>query len=63
MSRRLLHRLHAGEQGNREGKDFQEFHEMSVLSECIERFPLLIESVRAAHWTLVVFLIASVCEN
>ena len=27
----------------------------SVLSECIERFSFLIESIRAAHWTLVLF--------
>src|SRR5438132_8397955 len=32
----------------------------SLLSECIERFPFSTESVRVAHWTLVLFLIASV---
>jgi hypothetical protein len=28
MRRRLLHRLHGSEQGDGEGEDFQEFHEM-----------------------------------
>ena len=28
MRRRLLHRLHCGEQGDAESEDFQEFHEM-----------------------------------
>jgi len=27
MGRRLLHRLHGGEQGAEESEDFQEFHE------------------------------------
>jgi hypothetical protein len=30
MSRRLLHRLRGGEQGQGESEDFQEFHEMIV---------------------------------
>jgi len=28
MSRRLLHRLHGGEQSDGDSEDFQEFHEM-----------------------------------
>jgi hypothetical protein len=33
MSRRLLHRLHGGEQSDGESEDFQEFHEMPLLIE------------------------------
>src|SRR4029077_16265083 len=33
MSRRLLHRLHGGEQSDGDSEDFQEFHEMPLLIE------------------------------
>jgi hypothetical protein len=53
--------------GNRDGHESFSLatvrHRSSVLSKSIERFSLLIESIRAAHWTLVLFPIAGVCGN